>query len=296
MEWFDHSEYAIIPAGNGLNSIRQYNKTDEYAEKLLFRDNYYVWLVRIPVYRCVCRDWSLKRFKQPTVPECVELCGLASNILHKPLPNRKKADGSPAFQWLQRWIRAELQLLKYACVLWLGANATSETKHFWLDHSKSWMCDAVSQIELEQAWEYNESGVLIRSIDVEGTKISSVLMHEVEIPEDVNHSLAIPNHRLMDKEIKPEEVMKRMWRFLPGNSEGTIFGLVPPRSPLFPEDELIARNPKGGAVMAQWMRVQRYKLLREGSYPEERQKRVEQRERALRAATETANDKDVFGF
>lgn len=295
MDWFDHSEYGIIPAGNGLNSIRQYNKTDEYAEKLLFRDNYYVWLVRIPVYRAVCRDWATKRFKQPTVQECVQLCGLASSILHKPLPKRKKADGTPAYQWLQRWIRAELHLLKYAAILWLGANATATTRHFFLDTEQSWMCDGISEIELELAWDYNEKGVLVRTIDVEGAKISVPLMHEIEVPDGLSSSFAIPNYRLSVKEDKPEDIMKKMWRFLPCNPEDTIFGMVPPQSPLFPEDDLIARNPKGGPVMAQWIRVQRYKLDRENSYPEERLKRVEQRDRAMRANIEVP-DADVFGF
>jgi hypothetical protein len=294
MDWFDHSEYAIIPAGNGLNAIRQYNKTDEYAEKLLFRDNYYVWLVRIPVYRCVCRDWASKRFKKPTIQECVELCGLASSILHKPLPKRKKADGTPAYQWLQRWIRAELHLLKYAAILWLGLNATSTPHHYFLETEQSWMCDGVSEVELDHAWNY-ENGVLVRMIDVEGIKISAPLMHETEIPDDHTSSFAIPNYRLALKEEKPEEIMKKMWRFLPTNSEDSIFGKVPPQSPLFPEEELIARNPKGGAVMAQWMRVQRYKLNRENAFPEEKQKRVQQRDRAIRAMDEPTSS-DVFGF
>ncbi len=295
MDWFDHSEYAIIPAGNGLNCIRQYNKTEEYAEKLLFRDNYYVWLVRIPVYRCVCRDWATKRFKKLTIQECVELCGLASSILHKPLPKRKKADGTPAYQWLQRWIRAELHLLKYAAILWLGLNATSTTHHYFLDSERSWMCEGVSEVELDHAWNYNDKGVLVRTIDVEGTKISAPLMHEREMPDDLISSFAIPNYRLSAKEEKPEEVMKRMWRFLPTNPEDTIFGKVPPQSPLFPEEELIARNPKGGAVMAQWMRVQRYKLNREDAFPEEKQKRVQQRDKAIRATAEPTS-RDVFGF
>lgn len=295
MDWFDHSDYGIIPAGNGLNAIRQYNKTADYAEKLLWRDNYYVWLVRMENYRHVCRDWALKKYKQPTIPQAIELCGQASAILNKPIPRRKKADGTLAHQWLQRWLRAELHLLKFAAQQWLAVNATTTRKHYVLSPEENWMSNGLSEIEMDHAWSYNENDILVRSIKIEKVTISVPLLHEIEMPEDAEKALTVPNHRMTLSDKKPEDVMKEMWRFLPTKLQDSVYDKIAPESPLFPEDELIARNPKGGPVMAQWIRIQKYKLDRESMYPEERQKRQQQRDRAIRALKES-NDKDVFGF
>jgi len=296
MDLFEYSDYGIVPSGNGLNVIRKYTKTNNHAEKVTFYDNYIVWLVEILPYRQTQRDWARNKFRNQGVKDAINLCSAANYFLVKPLAQRKNPDGTASFQWLQRWLRCELVMLKNAAMDWLSINSSCNVSYGSLDTERLWMCPGIGPLEAEYSPKNPEGNLVIRNLDVEGTRISAPVL---DLPEEFENLPKLDIVRNIVKEPaskESSEVLQKLWYYLPVDMEDTILVKAAPTWPTFPNPDYIGRNKKGGNVMAKWLLLQKYKKDREPYSSHEVKKQEEKQIKAEKAYLKSQEPDPLWGF
>lgn len=296
MDFLEYSDYAVMPSGDEINAIRQYNKTDSYTELIQFRHNYRAWLVEIAPYRHVQRTFALRKFGKTKPKECVEMCALASTYLAKPIPEvRNRSTGVPSYQWMRKWIRSELHLMKQSGVEWLQKNAAISTEYYCIPQAHIWTCNLPAW-ELENAFRDEEGNIHIKSVRVEPDKrIAVALLDSVPEDQEIRSAMVVDNHTLAwDRDRTPEQIMRVLWKYMPQEMEDNIYVKVPPKSPLFPSHNHIKRVPGSTSnVMARWLRTlkRRKEEEKEKNYLKRDRKERKQRNRIMHMSKD-----DIFRF
>lgn len=273
------SQYGMVPAIRGLNCIRQYNANGGYSEKVLFREQN-AYIVEIDPYRRVQRAYGRKRFKEPTIKQCIDNLETSAALLNAPFRQRKLKNGEFAYQWIERWKRAELITLRFAALEWLVRNAACEIRTVEIDPDETFMVCPISAYEANFAPRH-DGQIHVLNVVCEGASFLAAAIRPLKNAEPLDQLLKnTAKGSVQKKKGMLEDLMQQMWRYIPAKlseADRTEYIAVGPDSPLFPDSNHIKQNEDGTPSMASWLRHVRNKKNRVSSARDRKRTELEER-------------------